>query len=43
MTVSLGRHTNDEMISFYLRTPSGFDIEYGFGGKTVDADRSEPR
>jgi len=39
MTVSLGRHTNDEMISFYLRTPSGFDIEYGFGGKTVDADR----
>jgi len=32
MTVSLGRHWNDQMVSFYLRTPSGFDIEYGFGG-----------
>jgi 2,3-dihydroxybiphenyl 1,2-dioxygenase len=35
MTVSLGRHWNDQMISFYLRTPSGFDIEYGFGGRRV--------
>ncbi len=37
MTVSLGRHWNDQMVSFYLRTPSGFDIEYGFGGRTVAA------
>ena len=35
MTVSIGRHWNDQMISFYLRTPSGFDIEYGFGGRKV--------
>jgi 2,3-dihydroxybiphenyl 1,2-dioxygenase len=35
MTVSLGRHWNDQMVSFYLRTPSGFDIEYGFGGRRV--------
>ena len=35
MTVSIGRHWNDQMISFYLRTPSGFDIEYGFGGQKV--------
>jgi 3,4-dihydroxy-9,10-secoandrosta-1,3,5(10)-triene-9,17-dione 4,5-dioxygenase len=33
---SLGRHANDFMISFYLRTPSGFDIEYGTGGLVVD-------
>ncbi len=36
---SLGRHTNDHMVSFYMRTPSGFDIEYGWGGRMVD-DRS---
>src|SRR5262249_32639219 len=39
MTVSLGRHWNDQMISFYLRTPSGFDIEYGFGGRRVGPER----
>jgi 3,4-dihydroxy-9,10-secoandrosta-1,3,5(10)-triene-9,17-dione 4,5-dioxygenase len=33
---SLGRHANDLMVSFYLRTPSGFDIEYGTGGLVVD-------
>lgn len=34
---TLGRHANDNMISFYLRTPSGFDIEYGTGGLLVDS------
>jgi 3,4-dihydroxy-9,10-secoandrosta-1,3,5(10)-triene-9,17-dione 4,5-dioxygenase len=33
---TLGRHANDNMVSFYLRTPSGFDIEYGTGGLLVD-------
>jgi 3,4-dihydroxy-9,10-secoandrosta-1,3,5(10)-triene-9,17-dione 4,5-dioxygenase len=33
---TLGRHANDRMVSFYVRTPSGFDIEYGTGGCTVD-------
>jgi 2,3-dihydroxybiphenyl 1,2-dioxygenase len=32
----LGRHTNDHMVSFYLRTPSGFDVEYGWGAREVD-------
>ncbi|BAL87140.1 hypothetical protein AMIS_19200 [Actinoplanes missouriensis 431] len=36
MISTLGRHANDRMISFYVRTPSGFDIEYGTGGLTVD-------
>jgi 3,4-dihydroxy-9,10-secoandrosta-1,3,5(10)-triene-9,17-dione 4,5-dioxygenase len=38
MTVSIGRHWNDQMVSFYLRTPSGFDIEYGFGGRRVSPE-----
>lgn len=32
---TLGRHTNDKMVSFYMRTPSGFDIEYGYDGQQV--------
>ena len=36
ITATLGRHTNDHMISFYARTPSGFEVEYGFGARTVD-------
>lgn len=32
----LGRHTNDLMTSFYLQTPSSFQIEYGHGGMVVD-------
>lgn len=35
MVSSLGRHTNDRMTSFYMKTPSGFQIEYGTGGRTV--------
>lgn len=38
MTVSMGRHWNDQMVSFYLRTPSGFDIEYGYGGRRVSSE-----
>ena len=34
----MGRHTNDHMTSFYMRTPSGFHIEYGWGARTVDDD-----
>ena len=36
LAMSLGRHTNDLMTSFYVRTPSGFEIEYGTGGVVVD-------
>ena len=36
VTRGLGRHTNDHMTSFYMRTPSGFDVEYGWGARTVD-------
>ncbi|QTH20209.1 VOC family protein [Rhizorhabdus wittichii] len=33
---TLGRHSNDNMLSFYPLTPSGFDFEYGWGGLEVD-------
>lgn len=36
LTFSLGRHSNDDMVSFYSVTPSGFDWEYGWGGLEVD-------
>jgi 3,4-dihydroxy-9,10-secoandrosta-1,3,5(10)-triene-9,17-dione 4,5-dioxygenase len=36
VSASLGRHANDLMVSFYVRTPGGFDIEYGTDGRTVD-------
>ena len=36
ITATLGRHTNDHMVSFYARTPAGFEVEYGFGAVEVD-------
>ncbi|WP_217168489.1 VOC family protein [Streptomyces sp. AC512_CC834] len=33
---TLGRHTNDKMVSFYVRAPGGWDIEYGCEGLRVD-------
>ena len=36
ISMSLGMHTNDHMVSFYVKSPSGFDIEYGTGGREVD-------
>lgn len=33
---TLGRHTNDQMVSFYVRAPGGWDIEYGCDGMLVD-------
>ncbi|MBS0469419.1 MAG: VOC family protein [Proteobacteria bacterium] len=35
-TATLGQHTNDKMISFYMRSPSNFDIEFGYGGAVLD-------
>lgn len=36
LAMSMGQHTNDHMVSFYMRNPSGFDIEYGTGGRHID-------
>jgi catechol 2,3-dioxygenase-like lactoylglutathione lyase family enzyme len=36
ITATLGRHKNDRMLSFYMRSPAGFEIEIGCGGRLVD-------
>ncbi len=36
LSSTLGRHTNDKMISFYVRAPGGWDIEFGTDGMKVD-------
>jgi 3,4-dihydroxy-9,10-secoandrosta-1,3,5(10)-triene-9,17-dione 4,5-dioxygenase len=36
LSATLGQHANDRMISFYMKTPSGFDVEVGTGGAQVD-------
>ena len=41
LALTLGRHTNDLMTSFYVYSPSGWWIEYGYGGREInDADWS---
>jgi 2,3-dihydroxybiphenyl 1,2-dioxygenase len=39
---TLGRHPNDRMFSFYARTPSGFNFEFGWGGRDVDDANWQP-
>ncbi|WP_432470202.1 VOC family protein [Amphritea sp. HPY] len=36
LSATLGQHLNDQMISFYMKTPSGFDMEFGYGGLQLD-------
>ncbi len=38
LSATLGQHLNDKMTSFYMKTPSGFDMEFGHGGLQVDWD-----
>jgi 2,3-dihydroxyethylbenzene 1,2-dioxygenase len=33
--MDLGCHQNDQMVSFYMQTPSGFFCEYGWGGRSA--------
>ncbi len=36
VAVTMGRHAGDDVTSFYTWTPSGFMIESGWGGKSID-------
>jgi 3,4-dihydroxy-9,10-secoandrosta-1,3,5(10)-triene-9,17-dione 4,5-dioxygenase len=36
LSSTLGRHTNDKMVSFYVRAPGDWDIEFGTDGVRVD-------
>ncbi|TAL19748.1 MAG: 2,3-dihydroxybiphenyl 1,2-dioxygenase, partial [Frankiales bacterium] len=38
LSSTLGRHTNDHMVSFYVATPSGCDVELGCFGRRIPAE-----
>src|SRR5260370_29151670 len=40
--VTLGRHTNDLMTSFYAKTPSSFMVECGWGGPDIGPSTCRP-
>ncbi len=42
VNVTLGRHTNDFMTSFYARTPSAFMVECGWGGREIEPSTWKP-
>ena len=43
IATTLGRHPNDCVTSYYLRSPAGFMLEYGWGGLEVDSATWRPR
>lgn len=42
LMATLGEHENDRMTSFYMQTPGGFAVEYGWGGISVDPATWKP-
>jgi 2,3-dihydroxybiphenyl 1,2-dioxygenase len=42
VSVTLGRHTNDLMTSFYAKSPSSFMIECGWGGREIEPATWKP-
>ncbi|MFE3033788.1 VOC family protein [Streptomyces canus] len=42
MALSVGQHTNDRELSYYARTPSGFEWEVGWNPIVVDETTWEP-
>ena len=42
VAVTLGRHSGDYVTSFYTWNPSGFMVEYGWGGQTIDDNTWKP-
>lgn len=42
VAVTLGRHSNDHMTSFYAQTPSDFMVECGWGGRSINPESWQP-
>ncbi len=42
ITSTLGRHTNDNMLSFYMMTPGDFPLEFGCDGLLMDWENFTP-
>lgn len=36
LELTFGKHSNDKMLSFYMHSPSGFQVEFGTGGVEID-------
>jgi 2,3-dihydroxybiphenyl 1,2-dioxygenase len=36
--LDMGKHSNDHMQSFYIFSPSGFALEYGYGARVIEDD-----
>jgi len=36
---NLGRHVGDQTVSYYIRSPGGFFLEYGWDGLPIDAPK----
>jgi 3,4-dihydroxy-9,10-secoandrosta-1,3,5(10)-triene-9,17-dione 4,5-dioxygenase len=42
LSSTFGKHSNDEMLSFYVTTPSGFQLEFGTAGVVIDDETWTP-
>lgn len=42
MNQTIGQHPNDQMVSFYSETPSGFYVEFGALGISIPEEHGEP-
>lgn len=40
---ALGKHDNDKMFSFYVVTPAGFQLEFGYGARSVEEPWTDDR
>jgi 2,3-dihydroxybiphenyl 1,2-dioxygenase len=40
---ALGKHDNDKMFSFYVVTPAGFQLEFGYGARTIEEPWTDNR
>jgi len=41
LQMSLGKHTNDHMVSFYVYSPDGYSVEVGCGGLLIESEADE--
>jgi len=42
LMATLGRHENDNALSFYMFAPGGIGVEYGCEGKLIDYKNYKP-
>ena len=42
VSATIGKHMNDEMVSFYVQTPGGFDLEFGYDGMQINPEDWQP-